>query len=101
MGPCWEKFETLGVEETAAEARWLEELGYEYVGSWGAFHAEQWNPPGPSSAVLPVLAVAAGATSTIRLLSSVVLVPDSIIPPSWQSSPPPWTSPPVAASCWV
>ena len=63
----------LGVEETAAEARWLEELGYEYVGS--GEHFMRGNPPGPSSAVLPVLAVAAGATSTIRLLSSVVLIP--------------------------
>ena len=63
----------LGVEETAAEARWLEELGYEYVGS--GEHFMRGNPPSPSSAVLPVLAVAAGATSRIRLLSSVVLVP--------------------------
>ena len=63
----------LGVEETAAEARWLEELGYEYVGS--GEHFMRGNPPGPSSAVLPVLAVAAGATTRIRLLSSVVLVP--------------------------
>ena len=63
----------LGVEETAAEARWLEDLGYEYVGS--GEHFMRGNPPGPSSAALPVLAVAAGATSKIRLLSSVVLIP--------------------------
>ena len=63
----------LGLEETAAEAQLLEELGYEYVGS--GEHFMRGNPPLPSSAVLPVLAVAAGATTRIRLLSSVVLVP--------------------------
>ena len=63
----------LGVEETAAEARLLEELGYEYAAS--GEHFMRGDPPGPSSAALPVLAVAAGATSSIRLLSSVVLVP--------------------------
>jgi len=63
----------LGVEETAAEAQLLEELGYEYAGS--GEHFMRGNPPGPSSAALPVLAVAAGATSRIRLLSSVVLLP--------------------------
>ena len=63
----------LGIEETAAEARWLEELGYEYVGS--GEHFMRGNPPGPSSAALPVIAVAAGATARIRLLSSVVLIP--------------------------
>ena len=63
----------LGLQETAAEARWLEELGYEYLGS--GEHFMRGNPPGPSSAVLPVLAVAAGATTGIRLLSSVVLIP--------------------------
>ena len=63
----------LGIEETAAEARWLEELGYEYVGS--GEHFMRGNPPSPSSAALPVLAVAAGATSRIRLVSSVLLIP--------------------------
>ena len=63
----------LGVEETAAESLWLEELGYEYLGS--GEHFMRGRPPGPSSAALPVLAVAAGATSRIRLLSSVLLVP--------------------------
>ena len=33
------------------------------------------DPPGPSHASLPVLAVAAGATTSIRLLSSIVLAP--------------------------
>ena len=63
----------LGLEETAAEARWLEELGYEYV-SMGE-HLMRGDPPGESSAALPVLAVAAGATTEIRLLSGVVLLP--------------------------
>lgn len=63
----------LGLEETAAEARWLEDLGYEYVGA--GEHFMRGDPPGPSSAALPVLAVAAGATSRIRLVSSVVLLP--------------------------
>ena len=63
----------LGVEETAAEARSLEELGYEYAGS--GEHFMRGNPPGPTSAALPVLAVAAGATERIRLVSSVILLP--------------------------
>ena len=63
----------LGLEETAVEARLLEELGYEYVAS--GEHFMRGNPPGPSSAALPVLSVAAGATTRIRLLSSVVLIP--------------------------
>ncbi len=63
----------LDVEETAAEARWLEDLGYEYLGC--GEHFMRGNPPGPSSAALPVLAVAAGATTTIRLVSSVILLP--------------------------
>ena len=63
----------LGIEETAAEARWLEELGYDYVGS--GEHFMRGNPPGPSSAAIPILGVAAGATTNIRLLSSVVLLP--------------------------
>lgn len=63
----------LGLSETAVEARWLEELGYEYV-SMGE-HLMRGDPPGESSAALPVLAVAAGATSKIRLLSGVVLLP--------------------------
>ena len=62
-----------GVEETAAEARLLEELGYDYAAS--GEHFMRGNPPGPSSAALAVLGVAAGATSSIRLLSSVLLVP--------------------------
>ena len=63
----------LGTENTVAEASLLEDLGFEYaaVGE----HLMRGNPPGPSSACLPVLAVAAGATTKIRLLSSILLLP--------------------------
>jgi len=63
----------MGVEETAAEARLLEDLGYESLAC--GEHFMRGNPPGPTSAALPVLAVAAGATTTIRLVSSVILMP--------------------------
>ena len=64
---------SLGAAEIAAEARWLEELGFEYI-SVGE-HFMRGSPPGPTQAALPLLAVAAGATDRIRLLSSIVLVP--------------------------
>ena len=63
----------LGAAEIAAEARWLEELGFEYI-SVGE-HFMRGSPPGSTQAALPLLAVAAGATDRIRLLSSIVLVP--------------------------
>ena len=63
----------LDVADTVVEARMLEDLGYDYVAS--GEHIMRGNPPAPSSLALPVLAVAAGATTTIRLLSSVVLLP--------------------------
>ncbi|MEE2687051.1 MAG: LLM class flavin-dependent oxidoreductase [Chloroflexota bacterium] len=63
----------LGASETATEARWLEELGYEYLSA--GEHFMRGNPPGPTHAVLPLLGVAAGATSEIRVLSSIVLTP--------------------------
>ena len=63
----------LGAAETASQARWMEDLGYEYfaVGE----HYMRGNPPGPTHAALPLLGVAAGATSKIRLLSSILLAP--------------------------
>ncbi len=64
---------TLGVSETARQAQWMEELGYEYI-SCGE-HFMRGNPPGPTHAALPVLAVAAGATESLRVLSSIVLTP--------------------------
>ena len=63
----------LGASETAAQARWMEELGYEYFSA--GEHFMRGNPPGPTHAVLPLLGVAAGATERIRLLSSIVLTP--------------------------
>ena len=59
--------------ETASQARWLEELGYEYVAV--GEHYMRGSPPGPTHAALPLLGVAAGATERIRLLSAVLLVP--------------------------
>ena len=64
---------TLDIEDTARQARWMEELGYEYFSA--GEHFMRGNPPSPSHASLPVLAVAAGATTSIRLLSSIVLAP--------------------------
>lgn len=63
----------LGAAETASQARWMEDLGYEYFAA--GEHYMRGNPPGPTHAALPLLAVAAGATSKIRLLSSILLVP--------------------------
>ncbi len=63
----------LGLGETTAEARWLEELGYDYCGS--GEHFMRGDPPRPSSAALPALAVAGGATERIGLVSSVILLP--------------------------
>ena len=63
----------LGIESAVAEATLLESLGYEYVGA--GEHFMRGNPPGPSSANLPLLAVAAGATSSIKIVPSVLLIP--------------------------
>ncbi len=63
----------LGAAEIAAEARWLEDLGFEYI-SVGE-HFMRGNPPGATHAALPLLGVAAGATDNIRVLSSIILTP--------------------------
>ena len=63
----------LEVGETARQARWMEELGYEYFAA--GEHFMRGNPPAPTHAALPVLGVAAGATESIRLLSSIMLAP--------------------------
>ena len=63
----------LDVGETARQAQWMEALGYHYFSA--GEHFMRGSPPGPSHASLPILAVAAGATTSIRLLSSVVLAP--------------------------
>lgn len=64
---------TVGAAETARQARWMEELGFEYLSS--GEHFMRGNPPGATHAALPLLAVAAGATERIRLLSSIILAP--------------------------
>ena len=63
----------MGASEVSRQARWMEELGYEYI-SVGE-HYMRGNPPGPSHASLPLLGVAAGATEKIRVLSSILLAP--------------------------
>jgi probable F420-dependent oxidoreductase len=61
------------IEQTAEQARRLEELGFEYAAT--GEHFMRGDPPQPTSTALPVLGVAAGATSRIRLLSSILLAP--------------------------
>jgi len=63
----------LGAEETAREARWIEELGFEYFAA--GEHYMRGDPPGPTHASIPLLGVAAGATEKIRVLSSILLTP--------------------------
>ena len=63
----------LGGGETARQARWMEDLGYEYFSA--GEHFMRGDPPGPPHASLPVLAVAAGATGQMRVLSSIILTP--------------------------
>ena len=63
----------MDVGETVRQARWMENLGYEYF-SVGE-HFMRGDPPGPTHAALPVLAVAAGATDQMRVLSSIILTP--------------------------
>ena len=63
----------LGAAETAKQARWMEDLGFEYFSA--GEHFMRGNPPGPTHAALPLMAVAAGATEKIRVLSSIILTP--------------------------
>lgn len=63
----------LPAERTVEQARLIEELGFEYMGA--GEHFMRGRPPGPTHAALPLLAVAAGATERLRVLSSVVLAP--------------------------
>ena len=65
----------LGAEETARQARWMEELGFEYFAA--GEHYMRGSPPGPTHASLPLLGVAAGATERIRVLSSILLTPST------------------------
>ena len=59
--------------DTARQAKWLEKLGYEYLAA--GEHFMRGDPPAPSHASLPLLAVAAGATERIKVLSSILLIP--------------------------
>ena len=59
--------------EVARQARWMEELGFDYFSA--GEHYMRGDPPGPTNACLPILGVAAGATEKLRILSSILLVP--------------------------
>jgi len=63
----------LDASQTASQATWMEDLGYEYLSA--GEHFMRGDPPGATDAALPLLAVAAGATERIRLLSSILLTP--------------------------
>lgn len=60
------------LNETAESARFLESLGYEFVSSGEHFMTGHSSD---SHTILPRLAVAAGATSTLRLLSAILFFP--------------------------
>ena len=63
----------LPADRTAEQARLMEELGFEYMGA--GEHFMRGRPPGPTHAAIPLLAVAAGATERMRILTSVTLAP--------------------------
>ena len=63
----------LGEAETAWQAQWLEDLGFDYLAV--GEHFMRGTLPSPSDAAHPLLGVAAGASDHIRLLSSVLLAP--------------------------
>lgn len=63
----------LPAHRTVEQARLLEDLGFEYMGA--GEHFMRGRPPGPTHAALPLLAVAAGATERMRILTSVALAP--------------------------
>ncbi len=61
------------VAETARHARLAEQLGFDFVGA--GEHVMRNDPPGPTQLALSALAVAAGATERVSLLSSIVIAP--------------------------
>ncbi len=63
----------LPASRTAEQARLMEDLGFEYMGA--GEHFMRGRPPGPTHAALPLLAVAAGATQRMRVVTSVTLAP--------------------------
>ena len=64
-------------EYIAEHARELEDLGFDILGM--PEHLMSGNPPARTCLSIPTLAVAAGATKRIRLLSTIILLP--IYPP--------------------
>lgn len=56
-----------------SQAREIETLGYDYLGV--EEHFMRGDPPAPTPLALPILAVAAGATTSLKLLTSVILTP--------------------------
>ncbi len=63
----------LPADRTAEQARLMEDLEFEYIGA--GEHFMRGRPPGSTHAALPLLAVAAGATEKLRILTSVALAP--------------------------
>ncbi len=64
----------MGPADVAKQARMMEELGgYEYISA--GEHFMRGRPPQATHASLPILAVAAGATEKLRVLSAVIMVP--------------------------
>ena len=61
------------VAKTARHAKLAEQLGFDFVGA--GEHVMRNDPPGPTQLALSALAVAAGATEHVSLLSSIVIAP--------------------------
>ena len=61
------------VADTARHARMSEEMGFDFVGA--GEHVMRDDPSGPTQLALSALAVAAGATERVQLLSSIVIAP--------------------------
>lgn len=61
------------VADTARHARMSEEMGFHFVGA--GEHVMRDDPSGPTQLALSALAVAAGATERVDLLSSIVIAP--------------------------
>jgi probable F420-dependent oxidoreductase len=61
------------VADTARHAKQSEEYGFDFVGA--GEHVMRDDPSGPTQLALSALAVAAGATERVSLLSSIVIAP--------------------------
>ena len=62
-----------GPEDIIQEAKRVENLGFEYIS--GGEHFMRGSPPSSTNSILTALAVAAGATEKVRLLSAILLLP--------------------------